>query len=131
MWKLFAIFKLSLLIILLTGCGVVATNYIPVNNTEIWIGNSNRNVEVVGEVLAVHYAPSLYSRTATVTAISHDDGQLMLFCMEESYPTGTRFTVRGAQSSPRRVLIPSPTGFVEEFYIAICVDEVSVVSSNQ
>ena len=129
-WKVFAILKASLLIILVTGCAPVEINYIPTSNADLWIGNYNRNVEVVGEVLAVHYAPSIYSREATFTVIAHDDGQVMLFCLENSYPTGTLVTVRGAQTSPKKVYVPSPTGFTEEYYIAICVDEIEEVANN-
>ena len=126
MWKLFVIFKLSLLFILLTGCSGTDKNYVPVSNTELWAGDSNRDVEITGVVMAIHHPPSIYNRKAVFTTITHDDGQAMLFCMEETYPIETVLTIRGRQTSPQEVRIPHPTGYTVENYIGICVEEVVV-----
>ena len=124
MWKLFAIFKLSLLIILLIGCTVAEIDYARVDSTQLWAGDVGRAVEITITVNVVHYPPSIYSQNEYVTAVVHGDVQILLFCLSDIYPQGTSLTVRGKQLPVSVVEVPNPTGFNEEYYAAICVDDI-------
>lgn len=118
------LFALSLLSLLLVSCTAAEINYAKVDSTQLWAGDVGRAVEITVTVNVVHYPPSIYDQREYVTAVVHGDVQILLFCLKNIYPQGTSLTVRGKQLPVSMVQVPNPTGFAEEYYVAICVDDV-------
>ena len=120
--KVAVIFFLAIALIL-TSCGAAPIDYAEVGNDELWAGHVGRAVTITGTVVTPHYAPYIYSANNNIVVIERQEQLIYLFCLDTVFFLGEELAIKGTQLPVRNVKVPSPTGYNDEYIVAICVNE--------